>query len=239
MVIELFLYREMNTPGGQKHKEIMMKETSEAILENIDGYIITQAKKLMCWHLVAKKELDNLEVDELTQRVRIKFWKALEKGQVFRPYSYVRSIIYSEFIDMKRQQKQMFPLPNDEEEEAYCLKHQEDPADEIIQRMEAHTLLRYVIQMIIDLPPRQRKAMICSLWEQVDDLAQLRTVLTTYGFDGEEMETPLERTGRRTLLASLSVARRKLAQSLSEHREAETQTWLGPCEGRKLTVECL
>jgi hypothetical protein len=216
-----------------------MNETSEAILENIDGYIITQAKKLMCWHLVARKELDHLEVDELIQRVRIKFWKALEKGQVFRPYSYVRSIIYSEFIDMKRQQKPLFPLPTDEEEEVYCLKHQEDPADEIIQRMEAHSLLQHVIQMIMDLPPRQRMAMICSLWEQVDDLAQLRTILTTYGIDGEEMETPLERTRRRTLLASLSVARRKLAQGLPEYRAVEPRPGLTPYEKRELVAEHL
>jgi hypothetical protein len=215
----------------------MMKETNEAILEDIDGYIITQAKKLLCWHLVARKELDTLEVDELTQRVRIKFWKALEKGQVFRPYSYVRSIIYSEFIDMKRQQKPLFPLPTDEEEEVYSLKHQEDPADEIIQRMEAHTLLQDVIQMIMDLPPRQRMAMICSLWEQVDDLAQLRTMLTSYGIDEEEMETPLERTSRRTLLASLSVARRKLAQRLPEHRETGSHPPIDPCRGRELVAE--
>lgn len=214
-----------------------MNEASETILENIDGYIITQAKKLMCWHLVAGKELDHLEVDELIQRVRIKFWKALEKGQVFRPYSYVRSIIYSEFIDMKRQQKPLFPLPTDEEEEVYCLKHQEDPADEIIERMEAHSLLQHVIQMIMDLPPRQRMAMICSLWEQVDDLAQLRTILTTYGIDGEEMETPLERTRRRTLLASLSVARRKLAQGLPEYREVEPHPGFIPCERRELVAE--
>jgi len=217
----------------------MMKETSEAILEDIDGYIITQTKKLMCWHLVARKELDTLEVDELTQRVRIKFWKVLEKGQVFRPYSYVRSIIYSEFIDMKRQQKQIFPLPSDEEEEAHCLKHQEDPADEIIQRMEAQSLLQQVVQMVIDLPPRQRMAMICSLWEQVDDLIQLRTILTAYGFDGKAMETPLERTGRRTLLASLSVARRKLAQRLPVPREAEPRLDLSPCEGEELMAEYL
>jgi hypothetical protein len=214
-----------------------MEQKSETILEDIDGFIITQAKKLLCWHLVARKELDTLEVDELTQRARIKFWKALEKGQVFRPYSYVRSIIYSEFIDMKRQQKPILPLPTDEEEEIYSLKHQEDPADEIIQRMEAHALLQDVIQMTIDLPPRQRMAMICSLWEQVDDLAQLRTMLSIYGIDGEEMEAPLERTSRRTLLASLSVARRKLAQRLPEHREIESHPPTDPYRGRELVAE--
>jgi hypothetical protein len=199
-----------------------MKETNEAILEDVDGFITMQAKKIMGWHLIAgHEELDALEVDELIQRVRIKLWKMLEKGPILRPYSYARRIVYSEFIDMKRQQKQLSPLPDEEKEGAYPLKsHMADPADEVIQRMEVSSLLQRLAQMLIDLPPRQQTAMICHLYNQVDDLGQLRSVLTKYGLERKIVEWPQEKAARRTLLASLPVARQKLAHAKNALRDS-------------------
>ncbi|MBA2395826.1 MAG: sigma-70 family RNA polymerase sigma factor [Ktedonobacteraceae bacterium] len=192
-----------------------MKDTNEAILEDVDGFIIVQARKLMGWHLIAgHAELDTLEVDELIQRVRIKLWKMLEKGPILHPYSYARRIVYSEFIDMKRQQKQLLPLPDEENDGFYPLKsHMADPADEVIQSMEVSSLLQQLAQMLMDLPPRQQTAMICHLYHQVDDLGQLRSVLTKYGLDRKMIEWPEEKTARRTLLASLLVARQKLVHA--------------------------
>jgi hypothetical protein len=197
-----------------------MKEENEAILEDVDGFITVQAKKLMGWHLIAGHgELDALEVDELIQRVRIKLWKMLEKGPIQHPYSYARRIVYSEFIDMKRQQKQLLPLPDEEKEGIYPLKsHVADPADEVIQRMETYSLLQSLAQMLMDLPPRQQTAMICYLYNQVDDLGQLRTVLTKYGLDRKMVEWPEERVAKRTLQASLLVARQKLVHARQKER---------------------
>jgi DNA-directed RNA polymerase specialized sigma24 family protein len=201
--------------------EIMMKAISEVILEDVDGYLITQAKKLMYGQQDTRyKELHDLEVDELTQRVRIKFWKMLEKGLVVRPYSYVRRIVYSEFIDMKRQEKQLLPLPGDEEEAVCSMQSLEDPADEIIKQMEFSTFLRHIVQMIIDLPPRQQRAMIYLLWDQIDDPVQLHTIFAEYSFDIQAIPSSFEKTERHAMLASLSVARQKLAKS----RERDCQS---------------
>lgn len=191
-----------------------MKETSEAILENVDGFIITQAKKLIHWHLLDEhKELDTLEVDELIQRARIKLWKMLEKGPILQPFSYARRVVYSEFIDMKRQHKQLLPLPDDENEGAYPLKSLgADPADEVIQRMEIYSLLQHLVQMVIDLPSRQQIAMISFLWNQVEDTELLHTILAMHGLDRKVIEWPQEKTEKRTLQASLSVARQKMVQ---------------------------
>lgn len=191
-----------------------MQEKSQAILESVDGFITTQAKKVMRWHLLAEREeLNNLEVDELIQRTRIKLWKTLEKGPILRPFSYVRRIIYSEFIDMQRQQKYVLPLPDDENEGGYhVLSMVADPVDEVIQRMEICSLLQRLVQMTIDLPSRQQMAMISFLWNQVEDTELLHAILAMYGLDRKVVEWPTERVEKKNLLASLSVARQKMAK---------------------------
>lgn len=190
-----------------------MNTSNEALLEHVDGYIVAQTQKLMRWYLVSSSHtLDSLEIDELAQRVRIKFWKSLEKGIIFRPYSYIKRVIFSEFIDMKRQQKLLLPLPVNEEEEEYVFQRQEDPADEVIQRLDADTLLERLVQLLLELPPRQQMAVIYLLWDQVDDPTRLLAVLATHGLQVDVVQWPLEKAQRQVLLASLSVARRKLAQ---------------------------
>src|ERR1700753_3310458 len=168
-----------------------MNKTNEMVLADVDGYVIVQVKKLLYGQQSSRREdFDDLEVDELTQRVRIKFWKTLEKGLVVHPYSYVKRVVYSEFIDMKRQQKRTVALPIDEEEVLDSSSCAVDPADDVIQRMEYHTFLQRIVSMIVDLPPRQQMAMVCWLWEKVDDTVHLRSILTDYGFDIERMQLP-------------------------------------------------
>src|ERR1700692_706257 len=107
-----------------------MKERSEAILREIDGYVIVQAHKLIDLHTGRKYEwAHTLDVDELAQRARIKLWKMLEKNDIVHIYSYVRHMVYSEFIDMQRQQKHFLPLFIEESEQ---LESSADPANEFI-----------------------------------------------------------------------------------------------------------
>jgi DNA-directed RNA polymerase specialized sigma24 family protein len=191
-----------------------MNKTNEMVLADVDGYVVVQVKKLLYGQQSSRREdFDDLEVDELTQRVRIKFWKTLEKGLVMHPYSYVKRVVYSEFIDMKRQQKRTVALPIDEEEVIDSSQCAVDPADDVIQRMEYHTFLQHIVSMIVDLPPRQQLAMVCWLWEKVDDTVQLRRILVDYGFDIDRMQLPSARVERHAMLASLSVARQKLAKT--------------------------
>ena len=183
-----------------------MNKTNEMVLADVDGYIVTLVKKLLYGQQSSRHEdFDDLEVDELTQRVRIKFWKTLEKGLVLHPYSYVKRVVYSEFIDMKRQQKRTVALPIDEEEIVDASRCAVDPADDVIQRMEYHTFLQHIVQMIVDLPPRQQMAMVCWLWEKVDDTVQLRGILAGYGFDIDRMQLPSARI-RATCYVGLTIS---------------------------------
>jgi len=188
-----------------------MKERSEAILRDVDGYVIMQAHKLIDLHVRRRYEWTNtLDVDELAQRARIKLWKALERNNdIVHLYSYIRHIVYSEFIDMQRQQKHYLPLFI---EESDLLESSADPASEFMQRVENATFLHSVARAVVALPPRQRLAMLCMLRDRVDDLVQLRAIFRLYNIDVDAARWPSEKAERRLLLASLSVARQKLAK---------------------------
>jgi RNA polymerase sigma factor (sigma-70 family) len=192
-----------------------MEVKSEAILQDIDDYVIGQAYKLMKLYLPYEYTTpDTLEVDELVQRVRIKLWKMLEKDQILHPYSYVKRIVYNEFIDMKRQQKRLLALPIEEHDRLESLT---DPANAFMQRVENALLLHSIAQMVASLPPRQRLAMACLLRDYMDDIVPLQTIFKMYGIDVEAAHWPTERAEKRLLLASLSVARQKFAQSRSNN----------------------
>ncbi len=188
-----------------------MKEQCEAILHDIDDYVIGQSYKLMYLYLSSEyRTPDQLEVDELAQRVRIKLWKMLERDQIHHPYSYVKRIVYSEFIDMKRQQKRLLCSSIEENDQ---LESPIDPANEFIQRIESALLLHSIARMVKGLPPRQRLAMACLVRDYMDDIAHLDAIFKMYGIDVSSARWPSEKAEKRLLLASLSVARQKLLKS--------------------------
>lgn len=186
-----------------------MKEHSETILQMIDSYLVVQANKLMNLYTRYKYgSADTLEVDELIQRVRIKLWKILEKKEINNLYPYVRRTVYNEFIDMKRQQKLVWPLSEESEQ----IEGADDPASEFIQKIESTLFLHSIARMVLALPPRQRQSMLCMLHDRLNEMAQLQAVFYKYDIDLEAELWPTDKTEKRLLVASLSVARQKLAQ---------------------------
>jgi hypothetical protein len=203
------------------------KESSEAVLERCNWYIEAQAKRVVRrYPVLAQQAAADLEIDELVQRVRIKFWRALERRPILYPYNYIKSIIHSEIIDMARQRKPYLPLPTDEEEQrrfwemnGFFLADEHDPADEVEQQMESTLLLERTIPLVLNLPPRQRLAMMCALQEKVDDLMQLVDHFKDYQTDIEALRWPTEQHERRVLQASLVVARQTIARKMQETEE--------------------
>ena len=186
-----------------------MKEHSETILQTIDSYLVAQASKLVS--LYTKHNYgwqDTLEIDELIQRVRIKLWRILEKKEIDNLFPYVRRAVYNEFIDMKRQQKVVWPLSEESEQ----LEGAADPAYEFIQNIERTLFLHSIARMVLALPPRQRQSMLCMLHDRLNEMAQLQTVFDIYHINLEAELWPTDKIEKRLLIASLSVARQKLAQ---------------------------
>ena len=198
------------------------REMRETILKRFDRYIVIQVNHYSRhFPLIAHTAVLDLEIDELVQRVRIKFWQALEKRYIRSPHAYIKLIIKCEFVDMSRRQKPFLPLPADEELSysgvgVSVIGNMPDPADEVEQQVEASDILNETIQAALGLPPRQQLALIYSLQHRVDDLAQLTDVFKSNKIDIEGIQWPTGKAEKRLLQASLTPARKALAKKMKE-----------------------
>jgi signal recognition particle subunit SEC65 len=195
------------------------RETCEAILRRLDGYITSQVHRLgRCYSRDIHPAVLDLELDEIIQRVRIKLWQALEKRDIYYPCAYIKLIIQTELIDMKRRKKPYLLLSIDEElahvEVEIEARRMADPAETMAQQIDASTCLKEMIQAVLALPPRQQYAMICSLKERVDDLRQLIEAFKAYMIDIQAIQWPAGKAEKQLLHASLVPAKKTLAKSL-------------------------
>lgn len=209
---------------NQNQPATIQKVTSEEVLNQHDTYITIHTRRFALHHrITAPSEVLDLEVDELTQRVRIKFWKALQKSEIHTPHTYIQRIIGNEYIDLQRQHKRTLPLPTDDEEywPQVTMRTLEasDPANLFQQMADESDCLYEAIPIILDLPPRQQRAMICSLREQVDDPVQLGLAFRNHKKNIEDIQWPADKAEKQLMGASLSVARRKLRCKLGRESQ--------------------
>ena len=195
------------------------RDICEGTLRRLDGYIISRVHRLgRCYSRDIHPAVLDLELDEIIQRVRIKLWQALEKRDIHYPYAYIKLIIQSEFIDMKRRKKPYLSLSTDEglihDEVEITARHMADPAETMAQEIDASTCLKEMTQAVLALPPRQQYAIICSLKERVDDLRQLIEAFKEQKMDIQAIEWPAGKAEKRLLHASLVPAKKTLAKSL-------------------------
>lgn len=200
----------------------LKSQMCETILERFDRYIVTQVHHLLLSRNCPSGSAGlDLEIDELVQRVRIKFWQALERRHIRYPYAYIRLIVQSEFVDMIRRQKPFLLLLTEEEWSHIEVEASSDlnipnPVDEVEQQVEACIRLDETIRNVLNLPPRQQFAMICSLRDRVDDPVQLINAFKAHRIDIEAIQWPAERAEKQLLQASLAPARRTLAKNMKE-----------------------
>jgi RNA polymerase sigma factor (sigma-70 family) len=199
-------------------------ETDEDLLKQFEYYIVYHARLLVHRYSGSAHAEQVDEADELIQRTRIKFWQMLSKSHIEYPRAYIKRIIFTEFSDMKRQQKTCPMLSLDEEWPGSQLEQIEnvpDPADEVEERLEGEEFTQKVIQLILRLPPRQRDAIICLLLDQADDPAHLAELFKKYQLNIEVLQWPNSKTEKKLLQASLYIARQTLARSL--HIDMQTR----------------
>ena len=165
-------------------------------------------------------ELD-LEVDEMVQRVRIKFWQALAEKHIEHPKAYLRTMVRNEFYDRSRKHRPLLPLPIDDEGEWYIADEAElekawaiDPADEFEESESVAELMDSTVDAIAKLAPRQQQAMICELHEKIDSTLLLIQTLWEHRVAVKTVDWPENEVEKVLLRASLSPARHKMAQNL-------------------------
>jgi DNA-directed RNA polymerase specialized sigma24 family protein len=204
---------------------VSRRDACEMCLHHLDGYIVSQVHRLgHCYSRDFHPAVLDLELDEIIQRVRIKFWQALEKRDIHYPHAYIKLIIQSEFIDMRRRKKGYSSLPIDEEliqaEVEIAGQGMTDPAETMMQQMDTSICLKELIQAVLALPPRQQYAMICSLKDRVDDLKLLTEAFKAYKMDIQAIQWPAGNAEKRLLYASLAPAKKAVAKSLGRSRRS-------------------
>ncbi|HLZ55794.1 MAG TPA: hypothetical protein VKR06_02505 [Ktedonosporobacter sp.] len=198
----------------------------EEMLQRYDPYIIAQVKELVRQnpHIAHPAVLD-LEIDELVQRVRIKFWHVLSSRGVEYSRAYIKRIVHSEFIDMVRSKKPLrtLPLPVDEEGELYqgamlvtLSTGMSDPADEVEEQSAVTRCMDEVVDAVLQLAPRQQYAMVCSLRERVDDVQPFEHAFHARNVDISGLQWPVKKREKQLLQSSISAARQNIARCLAE-----------------------
>jgi DNA-directed RNA polymerase specialized sigma24 family protein len=219
---------DIELPGGAAMKRVFLKGVSEEdrdpdieeILVQLDSYIVALVQKMArSSSNIARPEVLDLEIDEITQRVRIKFWMALEAKKIEHHRAYIRTIVSNEFHDLGRKRKAPLPLPTDEDGELYMgkvlLSESEglaDPAIEFGNEEAMDELIELTAHVVTDLPPRMQRSMICHLKEQVDAGIRLIEAFEKHKININAYRWPDDKADTKRLKASLSPARSIIAR---------------------------
>lgn len=205
--------------------------TPEELLAQHDQYIVALVRQRALGSTnFAKPGQFDLEVDDMAQRVRIKFWQALVTKRIEYPKAYLSTIVWNEFHDLSRKRKPPLQLLTDDDGEWCAGDAKEldrawemDPADRFEESEKLDELMDSAADALAKLAPRQQQAMICDLYEKIDTTLQFIEALHKHCVDVKTVAWP-EKDAEKTLLkASLSPARHKMAQymefDIRTHRE--------------------
>jgi DNA-directed RNA polymerase specialized sigma24 family protein len=234
--------------GGVSEKE--RDSVIQEILVRFDSYIVMLVKnKASHSSNIARPEVLDLEIDEITQSVRIKFWQALLKKEIEHHRAYIRSIVSNEFNDIGRRRKAPLPLPTDEDGELYMgnvlfseSNELSNPATAFEKEEALNNLMQLTAQVVHDLPPRMKLAMINHLKDQVDNLILLTKAFEKYKVTINTMKWPDDPIDSKRLKASLSPARHMVALrvglNLSEYKKWGVQDELLLLKNHDKSKDC-
>ena len=199
--------------------------TPEEILVRYDHFIVALVEKMARRSSnIARPEVLDLEIDEIVQRVRIKFWNALQSKHIEYHQAYIRTIVRNEFNDIPRKRKPPLPLLTDEDGELYIgdgvdamITESEgmgNPADEVEASENLDGLMNCAATAVSRLSPRQQRSIGCLLNEQIDARMPLIKAFEKHDIDIEAQVWPEDETDKKLLKASLSAARHRIAEFL-------------------------
>ena len=163
----------------------------EEILVKFDAFIVACARK------VVHENSKNLSPDvlyrmkeEVAQNTRIKLWLALQKRQIEYIKAYICRIVYHEYISIVRQNSPFVQMLTNENwenlQESVMVTLSEtmhDPAYVFEQDIAVNECMAEVVDAVLLLYPCQRRAMICTLEEKIDDPNRLKEAFRARGID--------------------------------------------------------
>lgn len=206
----------MSTSTSSSPDELNDSGTCDT-LETLNEYITSLAKKYVPRSYIPA-ELIDLEIDEIAQKTRVKFWMARQRNCISHPRAYIRVVVMSVVVDTIRSYKRMSRLPLDSNGElcqeglSRFVEHEmRDPADEFEHEEAFVETMMVAVKYVLILPRRQQEAVMHALKKYMIDIPPpLMEALALHGLDIETLTWPTERDEIQRLRASLSIAQKKL-----------------------------
>ncbi|HLI91593.1 MAG TPA: sigma-70 family RNA polymerase sigma factor [Ktedonobacteraceae bacterium] len=169
-------------------------------------------------------------IDDLIQLSRIKLWQAARARPIANPRAYIRCVVKSAYVEIMRQKKTGEQLPVNEEGELTGGQplfepgeEMRDPLDVIEAREAFRERLNMLVDIVITLPPRQRRAFICRLKDRIDDPALLAEACRERDLDIESERWPADKIDKHNLEVSYIWANKKI-KKLMQDRELPCET---------------
>ena len=169
--------------------------------------------------------VSDADLQDIAQEAWVSYSRRSERGDIDNPEAYIAKIIRNKFRDYLRKEKRRSLLPTislsvlaeHSEVEFASLSCQSliNPANALDDQVEKMDFLNNLAVVLPKVAPRQRRAIICTLLDKVDDPHQLKQALKRNHIDASEMCWPSNNAEKRLLQASLPAARRALAYLLN------------------------
>ncbi len=204
-------------PSSAPEETVALHTPDEnAIIQEYDGYIRNLAYHYIPRQMIRADILD-LEIDELIQTVRVKFWEALSRREIKNYKAYLRRMMHNEAVNYRRKARFHQVLDTDEEGEPYygdlLLSQNEGTLDPLEILIEKETISEYIqqaVDAVMAFPPLQRKAILCVFKDRVDYLHELREALHTNHIDFKQLDWSGRQAALHSMKVSASLAKKKL-----------------------------
>jgi DNA-directed RNA polymerase specialized sigma24 family protein len=206
---------------------------ANVFLEQFDPYIRKVVRHKIPRNVIPSPHIED-EIDEISQKTRIKLWRELEKGPINNPKAYINSIVYTEVVDIVRRYRQTSPFPvNDDEEFSQRITlvgQQSQNPSEILEEEEGATeAALWAGHAIRNLPSRQQYAVLWGLKKQMDDALPVIAILHAYNVDVDQIDIVQKTEEKQRLNVLLSLARKKLRQQYKSRPIVVQRTRLPIC----------
>jgi RNA polymerase sigma factor (sigma-70 family) len=220
----------METPGspGPSTDDDDGDLTFDELVARHEAYIRLQAQKYV-FRIFGFVEGWKQDVDDVVQQTLFQLWLAYRRISIENFRAYARQIVRNETINLMRRYKRdiVQRLQKGDDGEIYLsnqiylhsLDESSDPQSIVERQERQRELMVKVGDAVVDLPDCQREAMVCKLWEEIDEGLQIiEEALRKHGLETNK-SWPEGKKEKQRLQSSLSPARRKLKRLLEERGE--------------------
>lgn len=129
-------------------------------------------------------ETIDLAFDDIAQEVRVRFWQATAVRKIKYPKAYLSRMVHNIVVDLARTYEATLPLPLDAHGELYqghmiivASESWQDPLQQFLQEESEQTNIQLLVNFILQLPRRQREAMVCLLKPLMEDVYVFEQIL--------------------------------------------------------------